>query len=126
MKHILIIDDSKAVHAYVKNCFKTFDVKLTHVLNGQEALDLIKSGSTDFNLILLDWEMPIMDGPSTFDSLKCKVTIPVIMMTTKNQPEDISFMLNKGVSEYVLKPFTQDILLDKIQNVLGQELCHAQ
>lgn len=125
MKKILIVDDSKAVHAYVKNCFRSVQVSLTHVYNGQEALNLLESNDTKFDLILLDWEMPVKDGPTTFDGLKCRATTAVIMMTTKNQPGDISFMLGKGVSEYILKPFTPDILLDKIQTVLGEELAHV-
>lgn len=125
MKKILVIDDSKAVHAYVTNCFKPIAVELTHVLNGREAIELFALGEHEFDLILLDWEMPIMDGPQTFDFLKSRRAPPVIMMTTKNLPEDISFMLRKGVSEYILKPFTPDILLQKIEIVLGEELEHA-
>lgn len=122
MKNILIIDDSKAVHAYIKSCFQPFQIKLNHVYNGQEAIEFLKTHPEKLDLVLLDWEMPIMDGPTTFDSLKGKGISPVIMMTTKNAPEDITFMLNKGVSEYVLKPFTGDILIEKIEVVLGTGL----
>ena len=124
MKNILVIDDSKAVHAYITTCFKPFQVTLTHVFNGQEALTKLKE-TTAFDVILLDWEMPILNGPSTFDSMPCKGVVPVVMMTTKNAPDDIALMLDKGVSEYILKPFTGDILLEKLEIVLGQGFKHA-
>ena len=123
---ILVVDDSKAVHAYVKNCFRPFDVNLTHVLNGKEALEALGDKQNDFDLVLLDWEMPFVDGPTTFDSMPKKGVIPVIMMTTKNSPSDISFMLQKGINEYILKPFTPDILVEKIELVIGEGLPHGQ
>ncbi len=124
MKKILIIDDSKAVHAFVKDCLKSCNYQIRDVFNGREALDLINTGEA-FDLILLDWEMPILDGPSTMDRMPKSQKAPVLMMTTKNKPEEISMMLEKGVSEYILKPFTADIIVEKIQNAMSEGMKHA-
>ena len=122
---ILIIDDSKAVHAFLDRCFVGREVSPTHVNHGGEALELLQKQS-DFDLILLDWEMPVVDGPTTFDRIvEMGLHIPVLMMTTKNEPDDILFMLTKGARDYMLKPFTADILLEKIEMVLGREVKNA-
>lgn len=126
MFKVLIVDDTKAVHAFVKTLLaKSPQILVTDVFDGQEAVDLLKKNQ-DFNLILLDWEMPILNGPSTFQEfLNMGIQIPTIMMTTKNAPEDIAKMLNMGVSEYLMKPFTIDILFEKIEFVSGQALPYA-
>jgi DNA-binding response OmpR family regulator len=126
MKKILLVDDSKAVHAYTTVCFNGLNVELSHVYNGQEAVELLSKNKDAFDIVLLDWEMPVLDGPSTYEKLKDLGVSPVVMMTTKNSPDDMMFMLNKGVSEYILKPFTSDILIEKVQTVLGEEFSHAK
>ncbi|RYZ99429.1 MAG: response regulator, partial [Proteobacteria bacterium] len=122
---VLIVDDSKAVHAFLDNCFAKKEITATHVYHGGEALELLCQ-TQDFDLILLDWEMPVVDGPALFDRLAdAGVNIPILMMTTKNEPDDIMFMLTKGAREYMLKPFTADILFEKMGFVLGVEVADA-
>jgi two-component system chemotaxis response regulator CheY len=123
MLRILVVDDSKAVHAFLKSCLSKFQVNLTHVYNGQEAIDEISKNSAPFDLILLDWEMPVLDGPSTFDKIQSlPQRAPTLMMTTKNSFDDVSVMVKKGVSEYMFKPFTPDILLEKLALTLGRPI----
>jgi len=126
MFKILMIDDSKTVHSYVKNLLLPFHEILVHsVFDGAEALQFLKTES-DFNIIFLDWEMPKLNGPATFLELKksnCKV--PVLMMTTKNKVTDIAYMLELGVNEYLMKPFTVDILLEKIEYITGKTFTNA-
>lgn len=126
MFKVLIIDDLKSIHSFVKNLLsKAEGVSVTSVFNGQEALDLL-SREKNFDVIFLDWEMPVLTGPETMKGyVAMGLKVPVIMMTTKNSAEDIQTMLNLGVSEYLLKPFTADILFQKITFVTGQELPYA-
>lgn len=123
---ILMIDDTKSVHAFVKGLLAPYaSIEITSVFHGAEALTLLKTNSS-FDLIFLDWEMPVLNGPDTFAALKAEgYQIPTLMMTTKNKPEDIEKMLNLGVAEYLMKPFTQDILLEKIEFVTGKAVSHA-
>jgi two-component system chemotaxis response regulator CheY len=122
---ILVIDDTKAVHAFIKTISKSLlQLEYTSVFNGQEGLSELKNQS--FDLILLDWEMPVMNGPETMEHLsRIPSRPPVIMMTTKNAPEDILFMMEKGASEYLMKPFTIDILVEKIESVTGRSIQNA-
>lgn len=126
MFKILIVDDMKSVHSFVKNLLgKAEGLNVTSVFNGQEALQTLKAGN-QFDLIFLDWEMPVMTGPETLLSFsQIKLSTPVIMMTTKNSADDIQNMLSLGASEYILKPFTVDILFDKMNFVTGKEFKYA-
>ena len=126
MFKILIIDDTKSVHAFVKNLLsKSKEIETVSVFNGAEGVELLKK-DTSFDLIFLDWEMPVLTGPETFQKMKeMNIKIPTIMMTTKNAPEDIAKMLGMGVSEYLMKPFTIDILFEKIEFVSGRAFPYA-
>jgi len=122
----LIVDDTKSIHSFVKALLaKVPELQITSVFNGREALELLASGER-FDLVLLDWEMPVLNGPDTLTGIMAAgYHYPVVMMTTKNAPEEISRMLELGASEYLLKPFTADILLEKITQATGKDLPHA-
>ncbi len=126
MFQILVVDDTKSVQAFVKDLLrKVPEISTQSVYNGAEAIKLLEQ-KNKFDLILLDWEMPVLNGPETFQKIKeLAITTPTIMMTTKNLPEEISQMLNMGVAEYLMKPFTFDILLEKIEFVSGRFFSHA-
>jgi two-component system chemotaxis response regulator CheY len=117
---ILCVDDSKSVHAFLKQCLSDVSQDISSAFDGEQAIELFKSGNPGFQLIFLDWEMPNKTGPETLEELKkLGIFIPVIMLTSKNSAENISQMLNAGVAEYVMKPFTKEILVEKMQAVLG-------
>lgn len=126
MFNVLVIDDTKAVHAYLKSILsKVPEITLHGVFNGAEATERLKKDAA-FDLILLDWEMPVMNGPETLKWIKAAgIAPPVVMMTTKNKPDDIVQMLESGASDYLMKPFTLDILLGKIEMVCGRAFAHA-
>lgn len=89
-----------------------------HALDGKEALDLLEKDSK-FDIILLDWNMPNLDGVGFLEeALEKKLHLcPIIMMTTENSPEKIMKAIGLGASEYIMKPFTPDILFGKIDQV---------
>ncbi len=126
MFRILIVDDTKSIHTFVKYILaKNNAIKTESVFNGSEAIACLKK-DTSFDAILLDWEMPLVNGPETLQALKRHgVSIPVIMMTTKNATTDIQMALNLGASEYIMKPFTEDILLEKLNLVTGKDFTNA-
>jgi two-component system, chemotaxis family, chemotaxis protein CheY len=123
---ILIVDDTKSVHAYLKHFFSRHrSLEVICFYTGAELVEFLKTG-TGGDLILLDWEMPVMTGPETLQALRAlKNVIPVVMMTTKNAPEDIMKALSLGASEYVMKPFTEDILFEKIMMATGKDVRDA-
>ncbi len=117
--NLLCVDDSKSVHTYLKSCLSDSGMVVESVYDGAQAVDIIKEGNFKFDVILLDWEMPIKNGPETFEELKKMGNqIPVIMLTSKNSAENINQMITAGVSEYIMKPFTKEIILEKIKLTL--------
>ncbi len=125
MIKILVVDDSKSVHAFIRDCFSNFKISITQAFNGSQALEILAT-DLSFNLILLDWEMPVLTGPETLKRVKEKeIKIPIAMMTTRNAVEEVAQMIHAGASEYIMKPFTHDILIEKVEAVLGRKLNDA-
>lgn len=123
MLRILSIDDSKAVHAFIRQCLVGKKVALDDAFDGKEGIKFVIEEKRQFDLILLDWEMPEVDGLATLKAFVSNgVTSPIIMLTSKNKPEEIEQMLLNGASEYVMKPFTEDILVEKIESVVGSSI----
>ena len=118
--NILMVDDMKTVHTYLKSLIGSEEEwELGHAFSGEEALEMLEK-KPDFDLILLDWEMPGMDGIETLECIQAKwPNIPVIMVTSRNNSQDFQTVIEKGASEYVMKPFTKDILFSKIAMVKG-------
>ena len=115
---VLVVDDSRAVHAFMKAIFNGTGHDLTHATDGSEAVKIFESNADIFDLVLLDWEMPILTGPETLEALrKMNKVVPIIMVTTKNDITSITQAISKGATEYVMKPFTKDILLEKIATI---------
>ncbi|MBF0362000.1 MAG: response regulator transcription factor [Oligoflexia bacterium] len=118
---VLIIDDSKTVAQVIGVMLKEEQHSHLWAKNGQEAIDILKT-ETGIDVILLDWNMPIVDGP-TFLKLNQDekiTTVPIIMLTTENKFQKMTQMMDMGASEYITKPFTKDILFSKIQMVLSK------
>ncbi len=91
--------------------------------NGKEALVQLKS-HPDIGLILLDWNMPEMNGMELLDALNAKgktIRKPlIIIVSTESEREKILHAVEKGADEYIMKPFTKEILLEKLA-ILGIE-----
>ena len=121
---ILCVDDTKAVHAFISSLFAGLAHELVSVYDGQQALEeLAKNDFKGFDLVLLDWEMPIKNGLETMVEIRKKTNaLPVIMVTSKNDMSDITKMLEAGANEYIMKPFTRDILFEKIAQIISSEV----
>lgn len=120
----LCVDDTKAVHAYIRAQFAGLPHELVGVFDGVQAIEtLTKNQFLGFDLVLLDWEMPNKNGLETLIEIRKSTSdLPIIMVTSKNDMNDIVKILEAGANEYVMKPFTKDILFEKIASVLGREV----
>ena len=118
-KHILTIDDSPMVLRYIKGILKDeYDVYLA---TGGE-MGIKKAKETKPDLILLDYEMPEMDGRETFLNLKVDEDtekIPVIFLTSVSDPKRVKDVISMHPAGYVLKPVEADKLIEKVHEVLG-------
>ncbi len=119
---ILIVDDTKSVHAFMKAILAPRGITLEAAYNGKEALSILKT-SPAFDLIFLDWEMPEMDGITTLREIRIfDKNTPIIFVTSRQEITCIQDALLAGAQEYVMKPFTEDILIEKAQSVTGRVL----
>ena len=115
----LIIDDSKVIYNMVSEMLEEKGHKAIWAENGKKAVEILQDDKY-FDFLLLDWNMPEMDGMQfLFENRKENLTsAPILMMTTENKPEKMQEALSQGAVEYITKPFDSDILFQKIDIVM--------
>ncbi|MGJ8563356.1 MAG: response regulator [Alphaproteobacteria bacterium] len=114
MKTCLVVDDSRMIRRVAGRILKELKFTTTEAENGQEALTQCRSKMPD--AILLDWNMPIMDGLAFLKSLRAEqggADPVVVFCTAERSIEKITEALDAGADEYVMKPFDSDIIASK-------------
>lgn len=117
---VLLVDDSSLIRKMVVEMLNSLGHKVEVAADGQIAYDKLKAGE-EFEMILLDWNMPNVTGPE-FLELAAKdhlLQCPVVMMTTESAEDKIKKALELGAAEYVIKPFTPEILQEKLDLASG-------
>lgn len=118
MKTCLIVDDSRVVRKLARIMLEGYDFECVEAEDGQQALDVCTKSLPQ--LILLDWNMPVMDGMEFLAWLRALPggDVPkVILCSTHNQLDQIKHALTMGADEYIMKPFDSDIMQAKLQQV---------
>jgi len=119
---VLVVDDSSTMRRILTNCVT--DAGYSDVLqaaDGIEALSILAS-EPDVGLVFADWHMPNMDGFTMLQEIKGSDKtkhIPVIMVTTQAEKQSVMDALKTGASNYIVKPFTPDVIKEKMGEVLG-------
>lgn len=116
---ILSVDDSKTIRMIVKRTFAPFDVTVIEATNGEEGLAAATAEKPD--LVVLDITMPVMDGVTMLTKLKENPDIkhiPVIMLTAESGRENVAYIAKLGVRDYLVKPFQDTQLIEKVQRVI--------
>ncbi len=114
---ILLVDDSGTMRTIQKRCLLKLGVpedSITEAENGQVAFDHFSSNS--FDIVMTDWNMPVMDGLSLLKKVReVNKQVPVIMITTEAERSRVVTAIEAGVSDYLVKPFTADTLNAKLE-----------
>ncbi len=118
----LIVDDSKSMRNIVKAALQKMDLfeMIVEAENGQLALEKIEKDGP-FDIVLLDWYMPVMEGYDCLVKIRENQKwqdMKVMMVTTENQQENVIKAVMAGANEYLMKPFTPDMLEEKVRMVL--------
>lgn len=115
----LVVDDSATMRRIVVNSLQRIGYTDTvEAGDGQEALSRFDAS---ISFVITDWNMPNMSGTDFTRALRARpdgVTIPVLMVTARSVKEDILTAMEAGVNNYIVKPFTPQVLKEKIDALL--------
>ena len=112
----LVVDDSRAMRRIIAKLLVELGFEVHEAASGLEALQLTEKVA-GLSLVLLDWNMPEMDGRQVLERLRADerfTDLPVMMVTTESEMEQVEVALNAGASEYLMKPFDRQALLEKL------------
>lgn len=118
MKSCLIVDDSKVIRKVARRILEELSFEITEAVDGQDALESCKARMPD--AILLDWNMPVMNGIEFLQELRQIEggNEPVVVFcTTENDLAHIRAAIQAGANEYIMKPFDRDIIEAKFTQV---------
>lgn len=117
---LLVVDDFSTMRRIVKNLLKQIGyVNIEEAEDGVQAFSKLKAGSIDF--IISDWNMPNMDGLELLKNVRNDPQlkdIPVLMVTAEAEKEKVVAAIQAGVNNYIVKPFTGEVLKEKIDKIL--------
>ena len=117
-KKCLVVDDSKVIRKVARHILETLDFAVDEAVDGRDALDQCAKCPPD--VILLDWNMPVMSGMEFLRALRGTETgrhPKVVFCTTENGSGHIRAAIEAGADEYVMKPFDRETLESKLQLV---------
>ncbi|MCA9281499.1 MAG: response regulator [Phycisphaeraceae bacterium] len=115
---VLIVDDSKTMRSIVKNCLGGIGYSdVEEACDGQDALE--KVAQCKPGLILLDWNMPNMNGIDFLKAYRAKGgKAPVVMVTTESEKARVIDAIRAGANDFVVKPFTPDVLAKHVNRTI--------
>ncbi len=117
----LVVDDSVTMRRIVINSLKSLSYSdFVEAGDGKEALEKLGADNT-INFVITDWNMPVLSGLELVKAIRSNETLnklPILMVTTRGVKEDILEALQARVNNYVVKPFTPQILKEKIDQIV--------
>ncbi len=118
---VLVVDDFATMRRIVKNLLKRLGIEdIEEAEDGLQALQKLKSEK--FDLIVSDWNMPNMTGIELLQTVRndpAMKTIPFLMVTAEAEKDNVFLAIKMGVSNYIVKPFTADVLEEKLKKIFG-------
>lgn len=119
MKNILVVDDSRTIRLVIRKLLESRGFTVTEAEHGRQALDVCRTGPAPDGMIL-DMNMPEMDGLACLRAVRQDPNLArcvVIICSTQVEAQQIAEAIESGANEYIMKPFTEEILFDKLRQV---------
>lgn len=116
----LIVDDSSTMRSVLRMTLRSQGMETLEAANGSEALERLKESGT-VDVALVDWNMPRMNGFEFLCAVRedhSRDPMKIVMVTTETELAQVQSALQRGANEYIMKPFTRDSVLEKLQ-ILG-------
>ncbi|MBM3981645.1 MAG: response regulator [Planctomycetes bacterium] len=113
---VLVIDDSRTVRLIIGRALAGTGLDVVEASNGREGLERLR-GTPNVALVLVDWNMPEMNGLEFLSAVRADRAydqVRLVMVTSETEQEQVHRALSAGADEYVMKPFTRDILIAKL------------
>lgn len=117
MSKAMVVDDSKAIRTILSRTLVNAGYEVFQAANGREALSLLPQAG-NVSLILVDWNMPQMNGLEFVKEVRSDpryASVLLMMVTTETEIDQMVLALEAGANEYVMKPFTKEIIEDKLR-----------
>lgn len=115
--HALVVDDSQAMRIIIRKILKQFAFDVTEAQHGRDALDALgRTGPVD--IAFVDWNMPEMNGLEFVQAARQRpefADMLIMMVTTEIESSQMVKALEAGANEYLMKPFTKDALVQKLE-----------
>lgn len=118
---VIVADDSRVMRNIIDRAIKPIGLETIHAGNGQDVLDSLETHGQDIGLILLDWNMPVMNGLEVLESMQRNdlyQNIPVLMVSTEAEREKMDKAFKAGARGYLSKPFTPEKLVNLIRSTI--------
>ena len=124
MANITLVDDDENIVASVSLALESHGHKITAYHDGASGLEALESNTPD--LAILDVKMPRMDGMEVLRRLRQTSTLPVIILTSKDEEIDEILGFNLGADDYIHKPFSQRLLIERVKALLRRSGTEAE
>jgi len=114
----MVVDDSRAMRMILGRTLLRYGYGVLQAANGRDALDQLHQNGLQVSLFLVDWNMPEMNGLEFVKNLRAEPrfgSIPILMVTTETEADQMCAALEAGANEYVIKPFTDETIEDKLR-----------
>jgi len=111
----LIVDDSRFIRGFLRGLLAEHGIDCEEAADGQAGMDRLREGEP-FDLALVDWNMPVMNGLEMLERMRAEgfVDVRVLMVTTEAENDFIVRALDAGADEYLMKPFDNEALSEKL------------
>ena len=118
MAKAMVIDDSRAIRMILTRSLNQLGFEVCSAGNGQEALTILEQQAPELDCFLVDWNMPEVNGIEFVERVRRMpdyLNVPLMMVTTETEVDQMVRALEAGANEYVMKPFTAEIIADKLR-----------
>lgn len=113
----LVIDDSRALRRLLGDMLRELGFSVSEASNGAEGIRQLAAGARP-DIVMVDWNMPEMNGLEFVQTVRCDASydrLPIMMVTTETELDQMCLALQAGANEYVMKPFGKDVIADKLR-----------
>ena len=118
MSKALVVDDSKTIRTIIRRILIGVGYEVLEAGDGAQAMEVLAADKSAIGLVLADWNMPVMNGLELVKQIRQDpelASLKVMMVTTETEMSQMASALEAGANEYIMKPFTKDILIEKLE-----------